>query len=110
MEESQAIDAFGALAHTTRLRLFRLLAAAGPEGMAAGVLAATLDVPTSTLSHHLATLERAGLIAHRRRQRSLLYAVAPDGVRGLIGFLVEDCCEGRPEICGLGSGFGKGCA
>jgi ArsR family transcriptional regulator len=104
MESSVAIDALAALAHPTRLALFRLLARAGADGVAAGILSERLGVAPSTLSHHLATLERSGLIRYERRQRHLIYRVDPAAVRGLIAFLVEDCCDGRPELCGLPAG------
>ena len=61
MEQKSAIGAFGALAQDTRLTVFRLLVQAGPNGLTAGDIAERIGVPPSTLSHHLATLERAGL-------------------------------------------------
>ncbi|MCI4588516.1 metalloregulator ArsR/SmtB family transcription factor [Sphingobium sp. BYY-5] len=100
MESDQAIEALGALAHGTRLALFRLLAAGTGEGMAAGEIAERLGVVPSTLSHHLAALERPGLIRSTRQQRHLLYAVNPPAVRGLVEFLTDQCCGGRPDLCG----------
>ncbi|MEA3389754.1 ArsR/SmtB family transcription factor [Sphingobium sp. CCH11-B1] len=100
MESDVAVEALGALAHPTRLALFRLLAAAPDEGLAAGDIAERLDVAPSTLSHHLAALERPGLIRHRRDQRRLLYSVSPPAVGALIAFLTDQCCGGRPDLCG----------
>lgn len=91
-----------ALGHEARLSIFRRLIAAGPEGVAAGALSAALDVPPSTLSHHLSALEHAGLIAARRDGRRLLYAVVTSEVSALLSFLRDDCCGGRPDLCGLG--------
>lgn len=96
-----AVDALMALAHETRLAVFRLLVRAGPDGVPAGVISTSLDVMPSTLSHHLAMLERAGLLKSRRHRRQIFYACAYDGMRGLLEFLTTDCCGGNPEICGL---------
>jgi DNA-binding transcriptional ArsR family regulator len=100
MDAVAAVEALSALAHPTRLALFRLLAAAADTGVAAGDIAEKLAVAPSTLSHHLAALERPGLIRHRREQRRLLYSVAPPTVSALIAFLTDQCCGGRPDLCG----------
>lgn len=99
MDEKAAIDGFGALAQPTRLAVFRLLVQAGPDGVAAGAVAERVGVPSTTLSTHLGILSRAGLIRSRRESRSIIYSADLDGVRGLLAFLVQDCCSGRPEIC-----------
>jgi DNA-binding transcriptional ArsR family regulator len=99
MESRQAIDALGALAQDTRLGVFRMLVKVGAAGLPAGTIAAALDVAPSTLSTHLAILERAGLLQSWRVQRQIFYAADYDGVRSLLTFLTEDCCQGRPEIC-----------
>jgi len=100
METKHAIEAFQALAQETRLSALRLLVQAGPNGLAAGVIAERLAVQPSTLSTHLAILERAGLVGSRRQQRHIFYAAQFEGLRGLLAFLMDDCCQGRPEICG----------
>ncbi|MFV3131009.1 ArsR/SmtB family transcription factor [Niveispirillum sp. KHB5.9] len=100
MEQTQAIDALGALAQATRLDIFRLLVRVGPVGLNAGEIAERLGVGASTLSHHLASLERAGLLRSWRVQRQIFYATDYDGTRRLLSFLMEDCCQGRPELCG----------
>lgn len=100
MEEKAAVTALAALAHETRLRVFRILMQAGPSGLPAGGIAARLDVRPSTLSFHLAHLERAGLLRSTRRQRLVIYAADIDGTRRLLTFLTADCCQGHPEICG----------
>jgi ArsR family transcriptional regulator, arsenate/arsenite/antimonite-responsive transcriptional repressor len=99
MEEKRAVEALSALAQESRLRVFRLLVKAGLNGMAAGAIAEELGVPPATLSFHLAQLTRAGLARTRRVGRSIIYALERDGIRTLLGFLMEDCCGGRPELC-----------
>ena len=99
MDETQALDAFGALSQATRLRIVRLLVRAGPEGMAAGAVGAALDASSSRLSFHLSHLERAGLIQSRREARSIIYSAAYPALSGLVAFLMRDCCQGRPEVC-----------
>jgi DNA-binding transcriptional ArsR family regulator len=94
-----AVDALGALAHETRLAVFRLLVTAGPDGMIAGAISDNQGVPPSTMSHHLATLERAGLVLSERESRLIHYRVDYAGMRRLLDFLVEDCCQGMPEFC-----------
>lgn len=99
MDERQALDAFGALSQDNRLRTVRLLVQAGPDGMAAGAIGEAVGTSSSNTSFHLAHLERAGLIQSRREARSIIYSTNVDGLTGLIRFLMEDCCRGRPEIC-----------
>ena len=97
-------ETFAALAHDVRLRVFRLLLQRGPDGLPAGQIALRLQVPASTLSAHLAQLERARLLRSWRDRQRILYAVDNDGTKNLVAFLVDDCCGGRPELCGYGSG------
>jgi arsenate reductase len=99
MESKLAIEAFAALAHETRLAAFRLLMVEGPDGLAAGVIAERLGAPASTLSFHLAHLERAHLLVARRLGKQILYAVDQAGTRDLIDFLMRDCCGGNPALC-----------
>ena len=99
MEKDAAIGALGALAHDSRLDIFRLLVRAGPDGMAAGEVARATGSLANTLSTNLAILSRAGLIASRRDGRSIIYTAAYDQMRGLLAFLMEDCCAGNPAVC-----------
>jgi ArsR family transcriptional regulator len=99
MNEPAALTAFSALSQETRLRIVRLLVAAVPEGLAAGAIADQVEVSPSNVSFHLKELERAGLIASRREARSIIYSADTGALSGLIRFLMEDCCAGRPEIC-----------
>jgi DNA-binding transcriptional ArsR family regulator len=94
-----AVDALSALAHGSRLAVFRLLVRAGPEGVPAGEIAREVGVVPSTLSSHLTILSHAGLIRSRRDGRSMIYSADYDRMRDLLGFLVDYCCGGRPEIC-----------
>jgi len=94
-----AVDALAALAHETRLGVFRLLVRAGPAGMIAGAIAEHCRVPPSTMSHHLATLERAGLVRSERESRLIRYRADFAGMRRLLTFLMQDCCQGMPEMC-----------
>lgn len=98
MKESQALEAFAALSQQTRLSVLRLLIKAGEDGIPAGAIAEELGVSASNISFHLKELERAGLISQRRESRSIIYAADYPGLRGLIEFLMMDCCAGRPEI------------
>ena len=95
-----AVDALSALAHDTRLAVFRMLVKAGPDGMIAGAIAEYCRVPPSTMSHHLATLERAGLVQSARESRLIRYSVDYAAMRRLLTFLMQDCCQGAPEMCG----------
>lgn len=99
MKSKQAISALSALAHDGRLAAFRLLIKAGPEGMAAGDIAARLKMPPSSLSTNLLLLSNADLVVSRRDGRSIVYRANYDAMRDLLGFLIEDCCNGSSEIC-----------
>ena len=98
-EPDQALTGFAALSQETRLAIVRLLVRAGPDGVAAGEVADKVGVSASNVSFHLKELERAGLIEARREARSIIYSANSDTLRDLIGFLMKDCCGGRPEIC-----------
>lgn len=99
MDNDSAIAALGALAQTTRLDAFRLLVRHEPEGLAAGEVARALGVPQNTMSVHLATLTRAGLIRAERRSRVINYRASIDQLTALTLFLVKDCCDGNAELC-----------
>ena len=94
IEADRAVLALGALAHENRLAVFRLLVQTGSDGMAAGVIAETVNLPNSSLSFHLAHLTRAGLIQQERRSRSLIYTADYAAMNGLVGYLMENCCGG----------------
>ncbi len=93
-----AIGNLQSLAQETRLGVFRLLVRAGSGGMPAGVISARMRVPAATMSFHLGHLARAGLITASRDGRSIIYAANFDAMRRLLDFLMEDCCQGDPQI------------
>ncbi len=95
MEAPTVVPALSALANEHRLAIYRLLVQAGPEGLAAGAIAESLDMPASSLSFHLAQLHRSGLILQQRESRSLIYSADFEAMSGLVGFLTENCCGGR---------------
>ncbi|WP_243614402.1 ArsR/SmtB family transcription factor [Shimia aestuarii] len=99
MEKNDALAAFSALSQPTRLDVFRLLVEVGEAGMSAGDIATALDVRQNTLSANLSVLLHAGLVRNLREGRSIRYFADTDGLRGLLGYLLRDCCGGRPEIC-----------
>lgn len=100
METDLAIRGFAALAQGTRLEALRALVRAGPGGLSAGDLGAALDVPAPTLSFHLKELQGADLVQSRKDGRRVVYAANYGGVRGLVDFLMADCCQGDPRLCG----------
>lgn len=93
-DDIAAVTALAALAQEHRLALFRLLVQAGPDGLPAGAIAERLGVPASSLSFHLAHLNRAGLVSQTRQGRSLIYAADYAAMNGLLGYLMENCCGG----------------
>ncbi|MCB1052289.1 MAG: helix-turn-helix transcriptional regulator [Acidobacteria bacterium] len=101
MEELDVVRALGALAHESRLRVFRLLVQAGPHGVPAGQLAETLQVPPSSLSFHLKELSYAGLVHTRQESRFIFYVANYTSMDGLIHYLTQNCCgvDHPPSPC-----------
>ena len=99
MDSPQAIAAFAALSQPTRLDTFRLLVAAGAEGLAAGQISEHLEVRQNTLSTNLNILVHGGLVRRERQGRSIRYYADFDGLRALLAFLMQDCCGGSPALC-----------
>jgi ArsR family transcriptional regulator, arsenate/arsenite/antimonite-responsive transcriptional repressor len=99
MEESTATTALAALAQPMRLRVFRALVGAGPNGMTPGALGALLDVPASTLSFHLKELTHADLVSQERDGRKLIYRAAMAQMNALLAYLTAHCCEGSATTC-----------
>ena len=99
MDTSSAVDTLSALAQPSRLQIFRLLVKHSPAGLSAGKIADDLGVRHNTLSTHVAILTRAGLLKSERDGRSIIYSVNPQGIKSLLAYLVEDCCNGQPELC-----------
>jgi ArsR family transcriptional regulator len=110
LSEAHAIAALSALAQPTRLAIFRLLIKHEPVGITAGVIADTIGAPHNTLSSHLAILVRAGLLRSSREGRTIIYRSDVDGMQSLLSFIVNDCCDGHPELCNLSApAAGCGC-
>ena len=99
MEEKAAIAALAALSQGMRLRIFRTLVAGGAQGFTPGALAATLDVPASTLSFHLKELMHADLVSQQRDGRSLIYRASIQRMNELLAYLTANCCQGAD--CGM---------
>ncbi|MFT4546286.1 MAG: ArsR family transcriptional regulator [Verrucomicrobiales bacterium] len=99
MKLNDAVDCLAALAQPSRLEVFRLLVKSGEAGMCAGDIAEHLDLPKPTLSFHLKELTQAELVDAERDGRSIIYRVRVAGIRELMAFLTEDCCQGRPDLC-----------
>lgn len=97
MEKSDAIGALAALAHETRLDVFRLLVREGVTGAAAGDIAASLGVPPATLSFHLAALAQAGLVRKHRESRHVIYAADFTTMNAMLAYLTDNCCAGATE-------------
>ena len=95
---TQAVTALAALAHQSRLAIFRLLVQAGPEGLAAGAIGEQLKLPGATLSFHLANLTHAGLVRNRQQGRFVIYSTDFENMDALVGYLTENCCSGA--ACG----------
>ena len=95
----KAVEALSALAHESRLSIFRLLVRAGKGGLAAGEISCKLDVLPNTLSANLTVLANAGLVTSRRDGRSVIYSADYERMTGLLSFLMEDCCNGDAAIC-----------
>ena len=95
MKEKDAVTALAALAQAARLRVFRALVGAAPDGLTPSALSATLDIPPSTLSFHLKELIHADLVTVERDGRSLIYRSAIRQMNDLLGYLTDHCCQSR---------------
>lgn len=93
------MTALSSLAQESRLQIFRMLINAGREGMPAGEIAKKIKVPANTLSFHVKELANAGLVESRKVGRSVIYTMHTKNIGGLMSFLTEDCCQGRPDLC-----------
>jgi ArsR family transcriptional regulator len=98
MDTQTAVRALAALAHDSRLEVFRLLVQAGPDGISAGDIAERLGIPASTLSFHMKSLAHSGLVESRHQSRFIYYSANFEGMSALVGYLGENCCEGRFSV------------
>lgn len=94
MQDGDAAEALAALGNTTRLKLFRLLVRAGNEGASVGQIQRNLEIPASTLAHHLSSLTRAGLVVQERQGREVISRVDFRLTVGLVSYLTDECCTG----------------
>ena len=99
MDKKSALAALAALGQDTRLEAFRLLVSIGADGLPAGEIASSLGTVQNTMSAHLKVLDRAGLIRAERDGRIVRYVADMTGFRDLLAYLMEDCCNGAPELC-----------
>ena len=95
MELHEIVDALAALAHETRLKVYRLLVEAGPKGVTAGAIGEKFELPPATLSFHLAHLSRTGLVKSRQEGRFVIYSADFPNMNELVNYLTENCCGGR---------------
>ncbi|GAA4025433.1 metalloregulator ArsR/SmtB family transcription factor [Actimicrobium antarcticum] len=96
MKTKDALSALSALAHDSRLAVFRLLVQAGPAGVAASKIAEQLAIPPSSLSFHLKELNHAGMVTATQDGRSIIYAAQFSTMNDLLAYLTENCCGGTP--------------
>ena len=94
MDPIKTVEALAALAHEYRLAIYRLLVETGPEGMSAGDIADRIGLVPSSLTFHVQSLQRAGLITQRRLSRQLFYAADFGAMNELVDYLTENCCGG----------------
>ena len=99
MKTDQVVSALSALAQPTRLAIYRMLVAAGRDGLAAGQIAEKMEAAPASLSFHFKTLNHAGLVESRQDGRFIYYAANFDVMNGLVGYLTENCCGGNSETC-----------
>lgn len=100
MDTERAIRALSALAQEHRLAIFRLLVRQGRDGLPAGEISERIGISPTSASFHLKELDRAGLISAKREGRFIRYGFDAETMRALLAFLTQDCCQGRPELCG----------
>jgi len=99
MKTPAIIEALGALAHEHRLAIYRLLVQRGPDGLPAGAIGQRMGLLPSSLTFHLQNLQRAGLITQRRDSRQLIYSADFAVMKGLVGYLTENCCGNSGLEC-----------
>ncbi len=96
METSSIVTALSAIAQESRLKVFRLLVQAGPEGLAAGKIGEMTGIPPSSLSFHLKELAHARMVSAQQQGRFVLYRANFETMNSLISYLTENCCGGNP--------------
>jgi len=99
MDKKASLAALSALGQDTRMEVFRLLVRAGSQGVPSGEIASRLGAMQNTMSAHLKILDHAGLVRTERDGRVVRYVADMTGFRDLLAYLMEDCCDGSPELC-----------
>lgn len=99
MDIKHAVTLLASLAQEARLEIFRCLVQAGPDGLAAGMISQTLQIPNSTLSFHLKELSHAGMISARQESRFIYYSANYESMNALLAYLTENCCAGQTACC-----------
>ena len=99
MKTAEVIDALGALAHEHRLGIYRLLVEQGPSGLPAGTIGERIGLVPSSLSFHLQSLQRAGLITQVRSSRQIIYSADYSVMNGLVSYLTDKCCSASAAAC-----------
>jgi len=92
MELDEAANVLAKIGNPTRLKIVRLLVRAGDDGLAVGTIQRELNIPGSTLTHHIAHLKSAGVIRQQRQQATLICTMEYDLLRQLVDYLTEECC------------------
>jgi ArsR family transcriptional regulator, arsenate/arsenite/antimonite-responsive transcriptional repressor len=95
---TRCADMLSAMGTEPRLRIMQLLLAAHPEGMVVGDIGSELDIPSSTLSHHLDKLKNEDLVKVRRDGTFLWYTANTAALRQLLGFLFDECCTRNKAV------------
>jgi ArsR family transcriptional regulator len=95
MEEKDVVRSLAALAQPVRLQVFRALVVRGRTGLTPGTMAEALQIPPNSLSFHLKELTNAGLVTQERASRNIIYRAAFDHMNALLGYLTENCCQGK---------------
>lgn len=98
MDEQVALKMMQALSDATRVNIIRFLVQKLPEGASAGEIAASVDASSSRASFHLSSLEQAELVTSRKQSRSVIYTLDSAKMGGLVSFLLNDCCDGHPDV------------
>jgi ArsR family transcriptional regulator len=102
MQMPAVIDALGALAHQHRLAIYRILVEQGPAGLPAGAIGERVGLVPSSLTFHLQSLQRAGLINQERASRQLIYSADYSVMNGLVAYLTDKCCTASGDSCATG--------
>ncbi len=108
-ELKETANCLAELGNETRLKIFRYLVRKGNKGTTVGDIQKEMDIPGSTLSHHISKLAKAGLIVQQRNGRELLCQPQFDKLQSIVDYLVDECCEGEQECVSVDMNSSKCC-